>query len=49
MGQEENAPITTAEEEEMLRVVDDHQCVLNIKDSQEMMVGNNNCLYYDDI
>jgi hypothetical protein len=32
-------PITAAEEKEMLKVVNDHRQVLNISDTQEMMLG----------
>jgi uncharacterized protein YpbB len=38
MGQED-VPISAVEEQEMLKVVNYHQHVLNIADTQEMMVG----------
>jgi hypothetical protein len=36
---QENAQVDRGEEKEMIRIVDNHQPVLKIKDMQEMMVG----------
>jgi hypothetical protein len=40
-------PIAAAEEQEMLKVVNDHRHVLNIGESQEMMVGITYVISFD--